>query len=397
MSRSPSDIPDHCIHQDVNAKQQSNLNTDRLASLAVLTMSRQTPGLALPSLEGVPTSYSHTTSNDKALKLARSLAVLGFGSVEIWERNNGNLSTFIRNSLNAWLESLGALEFRGNVGYDFAIVEELDIYGCSDNAEHKENLFILLETSDGCGYITIGEQIKQLEREEGGLGRAYYSVLMGTLYSWIRVYDILDAEYFVERWKESVEMEVEYGEGNATDAENLDDYCKSNGITFPDLEGAIPSCLLNKERVQKGRAQRNCVSLLKKHRRGLYHEWIEPVLAMAAVREPPDKQPTWLRELVADGFDDGPLPNWIVGFEDHDPISQAFDEESQNMYEASHQPLWVRSFDPGDVKDVRNVLDYVRRFVEVNRQLVILKQVLEKGSSNGSTNRPELDDELRAA
>jgi hypothetical protein len=394
MSIRTTGMPDHRADSLNQRAWPSDPDADRLASLAALTMSRQQPGLVLPSLAGIPSSHSYTQGGNSAVKLARSLTTLGLGSREIWERNNGNLSTFIRNSLDVWLNSLGVAELADHVSFDFAIVDALDTSSGTEAPEGR--LLILLETSDGCGFITIGKQIDELEMEKEGLGQAFYAVLTDTLYSWMRTYDIHDAEQYVDRWRESIEMDMESDDDDSTEKENFDKYCKENGISLPDIEGAMPTCLRGGRPNHKAGSQKRSISLLQQHRQGPYREWIEPVLAMATIRQTRWKPEGVVREIVQDDFDDGPLPSWIVAFSDHDPITQAFDEERQNVYEVSHSPLWLDSFDPGDTSDVRRVLTYVQRFVEVNRNVVQLQKAIEKGSSHASTNRPELDDELRA-
>ncbi len=228
MSSSATGIPDHSSHCKANSGRQPNHDADCLASLAVLTMTRQAPGLVLPSLSGVPTSYSVTKGNDNALKLARSLTTLGLGSADIWKRTNGNLSVFIRNSLNAWLKTIGASDLQNKVSIDFAIIDDLESQIFRAEAVPDGKLLILLETNDGCGFITIGNQIDLLEEEALGLGRAYYSVLMGALYSWMRIYDSRDAEEYVDRWKESIEMDMEHtvdDENDSGEEQTLSEYC----------------------------------------------------------------------------------------------------------------------------------------------------------------------------
>ena len=44
-------------------------NAERLASLAAMTMTRQTPGLVLPFVNTVPTSFTYTKGEDKTLTL----------------------------------------------------------------------------------------------------------------------------------------------------------------------------------------------------------------------------------------------------------------------------------------------------------------------------------------
>jgi len=395
-SRTPG-MPDHRDHSLKESGQPSDPATDRLASLAALTMSRQNPGLVLPSLTGIPTSYSYTQGGDSSLKLARSLAALGLGSPEIWESNNGNIATFIRNSLNAWLQKLGVAELDNYVCFDFAIVDNIDTSWGSEAPELDEKLLILLETSDGTGFITIGKQIEELEQAKQGLGQAFYDVLMSTLYSWMRIYDLHDAEQYVGRWRESIEMNMESASDDSEEEQSFDEYCVANDIHLPDIEGAFPACLRGGQPIRKAGSLKRSISLLQQHRQGPYSEWIEPVLAMAAIR-----QTKWIPSgpvlpLIQDGFDDGPLASWIVAFTDHDPVTQAFDEEAQSVNECTHAPFWLEAFDPGDVSDVRRVLTYVQRFVELNRNLVQLRKAFEKGSSDGSTDKPELVDELRAA
>ncbi len=150
-----------------------NSGSERLASLAALTLSRQTPGLVLPVLSQIPASYTLTAGGDLAIGLAYSLVQLGLGSPQLWRRHNGNLTLFIRDGLREWLESLGASMLENHVDIDFAIVDHLDELQCDEG-----KLFILLETSDGCGFLAVGKAIKLLEEEQPGLGRAFYLTLI---------------------------------------------------------------------------------------------------------------------------------------------------------------------------------------------------------------------------
>jgi hypothetical protein len=134
--------------------------------------------------------------------------------------------------------------------------------------------------------------------------------------------------------------------------------------------------------------------LLKKHRSGKYAEWIGPVLAMASLR----KTERGMDYQAIDGvWDDGALPNWVVAFAPYDPITQAFDEESQHMNESSHAPTWIDSFDPSNVKDVKRVLNHVRSVIQVNRQLVNLARSIERSTNLAGTDQSQLNDKLRVA
>jgi hypothetical protein len=389
MRRGTESIQKHRLRNGGETRRPTDPNTDRLASLASMTMARQNPGLVLPSISKIPTSYTHTKGADATLALARSLVKLDIGSRGLWERHNGNLSLFIRSSLNQWLGDIGALQLRGSVDIDLAIVDDLQ----GVQPKEKGNLFILLETSDGCGFLRIGKALESLENEHAGLGRAFYIVLSLAMNSWVDVYDLKNAEFYVDRWKESIEMDLE-GEGELTE-ESFKDYCRANDLSFPDLSTVTPACAKDISFYNESRRLNRSIDLLKKHRDGQYAEWINPVLTMAELRKPK----RGLDHQEIDGvWDDGPLPNWIVAFEAHDPITQAFDDESQCMNEATHAPTWIDSFDPSDANEVKKVLNYVQNFVLVNQQIVKLAKCFEKVSkTSGSTHKSEFDDELRAA
>ena len=96
-------------------------------------------------------------------------------------------------------------------------------------------------------------------------------------------------------------------------------------------------------------------------------------------------------------WDDEPLPNWVMAYEQHDPITQSFDEERQHMYESSHAPTWIDAFDPSNVTDVRRVLTHVQNMVRINRHLVNLATSLERSSDFASTDQSQLNHELRVA
>ena len=190
-----------------------------------MTMTRQTPGLVLPALANIPTSYTHTQGGDTALALAGSLVHLGLGCADLWRRHHANPSLFLRSALNEWLDGLGSAILDENVSIDFAIVDDLD----GVRPEHGK-LFILLETSDGCGFLALGKALTQLEEEEPGLGRSFYIVLARAMNQWMYVYDSARTQYFLDQWRESIEMDIEDWDGSK---ESFERHCKENDVSVP--------------------------------------------------------------------------------------------------------------------------------------------------------------------
>ena len=362
-------------------------NAERLASLAAMTMTRQTPGLVLPFVNTVPTSFTYTKGEDKTLTLARTLVDLGLGSPELWKRFNGNISRFIRDSISAWLSDIGADEMNNEVDVDLAVFDQLE--GYSDSNAPEGSLYALLDTPDGCGFISVGDELYLLEKEHVGLGRAFYLVLLGTMNQWMDVYDAERTRYYLDNWKESIEQDIDMS-GEITE-EAFQQYLKERDIDFPDLDSAIPECAKNLMRKE----YRSSLALLRKHRSGRYAEWIEPLLTMDAVKQPKSSQDP--RDFEGN-WDDGPLPTWVLAFRHHDPITQAFDEEAAGMNECSHAPTWIATFNPADKTDVRRILDRVEGFVQVNRQIVKLSKMFEaRREPVGNPRKSQLHGQLRAA
>lgn len=362
-------------------------NSRWLAALAALGLSRQNPGAVFPSLKSIPTSYTYTQGGDTAVAFARSLVELGLGSPEMWQRHNANPSLFIRSAINEWLQSLGAADLVNDVSIDLAIVDELD----DGTRQDKGKLFILLETSDGCGFLCVGNALRLLEEEHAGLGRSFYIVLSTVMNRWMEIYDISRAEYFYERWKESTEMDIEDWDGSEVE---FQEYCRNNDIHIPDLVAATPPCIreINFHKELKRLPQH--IHMLRQYRAGKYGEWIERVLTIARFLKP---EPNMNYREVDGIWDDGPLPNWALAFQPHDPITQAFDEEAQSMYESSHAPAWIAPFHPTDISDVRRVLTHVQRLVAINRELVALAKALERSTFSAGTDQSEFNQELRVA
>jgi hypothetical protein len=362
-------------------------NAERLASLAAMTMTRQTPGLVLPFINTVPTSFTYTKGEDKTLTLARTLVDLGLGSPELWKRFNGNISRFIRDSISAWLSDIGADEMNNEVDVDLAVFDQLE--GYSDSNAPEGSLYALLDTPDGCGFISVGDELDLLEKEHVGLGRAFYLVLLGTMNQWMDVYDAERTRYYLDNWKESIEQDIDMS-GEITE-EAFQQYLKERDIDFPDLDSAIPECAKNLMRKE----YRSSLALLRKHRSGRYAEWIEPLLTMEAVKQPKSSQDH--RDFEGN-WDDGPLPTWVLAFRHHDPITQAFDEEAAGMNECSHAPTWIATFNPADKQDVKRILDRVEGFVQVNRQIVKLSKMFEaRREPVGNPRKSQLHGQLRAA
>jgi hypothetical protein len=382
MPRGKKTLQPACLSIVREARIEANpSNPERTAALAAMSLSQQSPGLVLPRLGGVPTSYSLTQGDDTAFVLADNLTKLGLGSIEIWNRVNGNPTLFVRESINAWLGSIGAEKLTDVANFYFGITGEIDVIEAAD----EPRVFGLIEVEE-CGAIQVGRLLDALEAEEAGLGAAFYMVLMRSLNHWARTYDMHEAEMWLDYLREGIESEAD-PDSNLT----LEQQCEAQGITLPDLDRDIPAYI---PRGYGSKKRDGFMSLLKKHRTGRHGAIVQRVLTMAAIK-PRSTHPLFQKEQY---WDDQPLPSWLVFFRRGDTITQAFDEAASSMHESSHEPTWITAFNPSDVKALRTTLEEVEKFVRLNLDMMELVKECERlEKQHASIGQRRIDNQLLAA
>jgi hypothetical protein len=322
--------------------------------------------------------YSHTIGDDTSLALAESFIKLGLGTMEMWKKA-GNCTRFIAAALNEWLHDIGADSLSEHVDLSFALTTEYE----SQKFEAGQ-IFAMIDTS-GSGCTVIGDVIKRMEKHAPGLGADFYSVFCSTLYRWMRIYDHSDAEMFVERWRESTEYDP------SSEGQTFEEYCIANEIHIPDVEGSIPLPIRNTKA-----SAASAVRRLRKHTTGRFGDCVKTLLEMWANRPTIDSREE-ARRLEFE-WDDAPLPTWVVFFEEHDAISQCFDEEAATYYECSHEPTLFTAFNVTDTAALQRVLSEVERFVRVIQGLVRLNELFTRSEATDERIRQRrIRGQLRAA
>jgi hypothetical protein len=242
----------------------------------------------------------------------------------------------------------------------------------------KKNVAYLSVYSNGSGYLKLGHALDLLDAEQAGLGEAFFSTLIPSLYHWMRIYDYQDAQQYEEMLRENAEMESE---------EDREQY------EFPEVDEAIPA-FLKKKNKKSGLASER---LLRKHQHGRYGSWIRHVLAISKYAKEPI--PRSCIEVISSEFDQYPLPCWLIVFEDKDAVETCFDEEAQTYYEGSAAPSLALKFNPNSPQEITQVLDSLRSFVDVNRELCLLTEEVhaEEEKTHGHRNSNLAEHQRRAA
>ncbi len=327
--------------------------SNRVAGAPAIELLAPAFGQALPSLAEVPAAYSHSENTDTLLALCRILVEHDLGDEGLWESSGKQPLRFAAAAVKKAIEERCGDLLTRNVNYELSIQDTIGSYG---DEELRAGSLILSVDCNGCGYLKIGPALAALEREEAGLGAAFYHLLRLSLYRWLRLYDHTDAEAYAENLREWAEQEDEQSRGE---------------YELADVEGALPSFLRGEDKLQ----MKDYRALVRRHRRGPWKAWIYSLLRITTLTRIPSRAP---RELFDAYWDDSPLPALLICFHDQDAIAAAFDAESQSMLESSHEPTYLQVFSPSKSAEAEQALRGFARFLAINLELFTLVEVLNE-------------------
>ncbi|MGF7183828.1 hypothetical protein [Tunturiibacter psychrotolerans] len=316
-------------------------------------------GQALPSLDAIPTAYSHEFHPELVYDLCTVLVREGLGTPEMWQKCNENVIVFAQHAI---MQGIGEERWnllQRNVEYHLQVSDVAEREGF-DAALENGQLAVTFECS-GSGYLKIEPAIDALEEEAEGLGAAFYWMLTYALYRVMRVYNHDDALQYEERMKEYAEDEEE---GNQEQYE------------FPDVEKALPECIRKTLTHDPKGWTLQARRLLWTYRNGRYRSWIERLRTIQRLsRLRLDRSRNFLQE---GNYDGPPLPSLLVAFKEHDPITACFDEEGQYMLEGSSEPVVGVVFSPQKPDEVRHAIRIVAHFLVFNYRLFQLVEELQE-------------------
>jgi hypothetical protein len=313
----------------------------------------------LPSLDTVPTEYSHELRAELLYELCASLVREGLAGPATWEKCEGSSVAFVQRAIrdNVGEGRWNLLE--RNVEYHLSVSDAAERDG-EDVPLGKGRLAVTIECGSA-GYLKIGPAISALEEEAVGLGAAFYWTLTYALYRVMRIYNHDDALEYEERMKEYAEE----------DEERCEHY------EFPEVDRALPECIRSTLTSEDRRTfLRHARRLLQQHRSGRFGSWIEHLHRIDRLSRIRLSVDTAFRE--DGGYDTIPLPSLVVAFKEHDAIVACFDEESQYMLEGTAEPALGIVFSPQEPEEVKTAVRMVRRFVALNIDLFEIVEELKK-------------------
>ncbi len=327
------------------------------AALARITFSANRQPLAIPRLAGAPANYTHTSDVAVSLQIYEDLVNIGLGSLALWRKHNGNPLAFATEALNLWLQKKGAKELTNRVNFSLSLTGEIE------GVQEPGFAFATIHAVN-FGYLELGLALAALDREQAGLGAAFYHTLMAAMHGWMETYDYRSAELSAEMQKESIEASLEEGC-------SFEQFCIKEGIDFPDIDCGVPECVRT-----SSPSEAAAVDLLEANATGPFAVWIGFVLQ--ARRSQSKHQLN--RHDCSYEWDDAPLPSWLVAMSAQDGIVQCFDDDFESMHEGSREPTCIFRYRLGDHEALRNVLEDIAQFVSVNRAVAQLAESTAKWS-----------------
>jgi hypothetical protein len=314
-------------------------------------------GLSIPRLDGVPGEHRFRAGDRGAIRLAQTLVELNIADPSEWQRVHHDPTDYLRATLNRWIDLHGARTIRRRFCLSLMLSDVLDEYFDSGEADPDGRRLYLILHPTSAAYVVARPTLDLLEREHPCLPATFYNLFTRALSKWVRVYDYHDAEDHVEMLRAWVKGEEEQYE-------------------IADVAASTPACMKQKP-LSSGSLRQIAMQVRKSKARAIIKATLELQRVSKRARRPLVTDD--MGEQLADS--NPPLPSVLVVFSETDAIEAHFDDESQNMTEASPEPnliIPLNAFDRSTVKMAFTIVAAACKTLEAATRLIDLLPGNEK-------------------
>lgn len=285
--------------------------------------------LLLPRLDEVPIEHGFCAGDRAAIRLAQTLVALNIAVPSDWQRVHCDPTDYVEATLNHWMDLHGARTIRRRFWLSLTLSNVLDEYLDPGEADPDGRRLYLILHPTSAAYVVAKPTLELLAREHPRLPVTFYEVFTRALSKWVRIYDYRDAEDHVEMLREWAEGEEEQYE-------------------IADVAAATPACMK-----QKALSSRSLRQIVVRRQASTATAIIKATLDLKRVSQRA-RRPPFTDEMGEQLSDSNPLlPSLLVVFSETDAVEAHFDDESQNMAEASPEPnliIPLNAFDRAAVK-----------------------------------------------
>jgi len=308
-------------------------------------------GLSIPRLDGVPGAHRFRAGDRGAIRLAQTLVELNIADPSEWQQVHRDPTDYLQSTLNRWIDHHGARTISRRFCLSLTLSSVLDPYFDADDADPDGRRLYLILHPASAAYVVAKPTLDLLEREHPRLPVTFYQVFTRALSEWVRIYDYRDAEDHVEMLREWAEGEEEQYE-------------------IADVLAATPACMKQKA-LSSGSLRQIVMRLRASTASAIIKATLELQRASERAKRPPFTDD--MGEQLSDC--NPPLPSLLVVFSETDAIEAHFDDESQNMAEASPEPnliIPLNAFDCTAVKMAFRTLAAACKTLEAATRLIDL-------------------------
>jgi hypothetical protein len=323
----------------------------RTAATPDITLLGHGCGECLPSLRRISTSYRLETNGERLYRLCLALVERNLADEKLWQQTGKVAVVFARSAIQKLIEEFSGGALTDKIDYCFEVRDDLGTGYWRGGALGEGKLMAAFELQ-ACGYLKIGAALDALEEQERFLGAAFYFLLRGSLYRWIRIYDHTDAECYNEQLHEWMEQD---------EPESRDAY------EFPVVDEAIPEPV----RTAKDWTYPSARRLLRRHLHGPHSTWIQKLLTLHRLSRLKGQVMRFEGE-----YDDPPVPSLLLVFRENDAIQACFDHESERYNETTNEPSCAVCFRPEIEEEFDAAIRTMAIFLRVNMELADLITLL---------------------
>jgi hypothetical protein len=219
---------------------------------------------------------------------------------------------------------------------------------------------LLVLNTESSFPLSVGKAIDELERQQPGLGVAFYNCLRQALYRWVRVYDDWDARSRIEQMTELAEGE-----------DDPDSY------EIPNLEQDLPDCLKAPTATESLPSLASFARPEEAWLRELVQTAIELERGSQSI-EQPKLDEEWLEQERSNHALDSPLPAILLYFRPGDAIMACFDDECEYWGQETPEPNLIIPLQPEEPESVRLAFAVLRTLLRVLVLTVRIKTIIDK-------------------
>jgi len=105
---------------------------------------------------------------------------------QLWQKTGKVAVVFARSAIQKLIEEFAGDALEGKIDYCFEVSDDLGT-GYWRGGDPGDGKLMAAFELQACGYLKVGAALDALEVEERFLGAAFYFLLRGSLYRWMRV------------------------------------------------------------------------------------------------------------------------------------------------------------------------------------------------------------------